>query len=166
MKTNEDQTGKKYLSEMIEFERDIAPHPITLILGGVGCGKTSFIKNLADGTIPGAEDLRFCFVTNRKNRVNQTVFDVYDDDRNINLFIDKLYYRGNLYEPGMGQMITNTGYEYIPDETLTNRRTSRMPSLGFSCTRYTKLSASKALTQFMTSCLSCSMYLYLMKFTP
>ena len=132
IKTNkeEQEERKKFLSEMIEFERDIKPYPITFILSGVGSGKTTYIKDLANGCIQGAEDLRFCFVTNRKNRVNQTIFDVYDDDKNINLFVENLYFKGNLYEPGMGQMISVAGYDYIPEEVMKYRRTNRIVRSG------------------------------------
>lgn len=75
---------KKYVSQLIDIERDIMPHGITAIWSGVGSGKNGFIEGIhrevikEDGTSERmdfrglAERYRVLLITSRKAKVTET----------------------------------------------------------------------------------------------
>jgi len=66
--------NKPVLSEVINFERDIAPYPLTMIYAGVGSGKSTFAELLMKGNeekgIPAKVVL---LITSRKAKVVETL---------------------------------------------------------------------------------------------
>ena len=75
---------EKYVSDLLDIEKDIVPYPVTAIWSGVGSGKNGFIKGVHikkendNGTITKtdvvgrAEKYRVLIVTSRKSKVNET----------------------------------------------------------------------------------------------
>lgn len=75
---------KKYISELLDIEKDIMPYGITAIWSGVGSGKNGFIEGIhkditrEDGTIERidfcglAEKYRVLLITSRKAKVRET----------------------------------------------------------------------------------------------
>jgi len=87
--TNDDLSGLEtegelpYLSETIDYERDIEPYPFIGIHAGVGSGKNSFIDSLArgytepdrNGHVQRFPQQTILLITSRRSKVNE----VYND---------------------------------------------------------------------------------------
>jgi len=85
--------NKPVLSEVINFERDIAPYPLTMIYAGVGSGKSTFAELLMNGSgqlgIPAKVVL---LITSRKAKVIETL------RGKVRYLNDRIQFRQNLLD--------------------------------------------------------------------
>ncbi|MDO4733547.1 MAG: hypothetical protein Q4B50_08570 [Bacillota bacterium] len=84
-------TSKPQLTDVINFETDIAPHPLVSIWAGVGAGKNYFVEQMVTGSeqyrIP---KMNVLIITSRKAKVAETlsknassITRIIDDDKTL-----------------------------------------------------------------------------------
>lgn len=88
-----EQENRPYLSEVIDYDRDIAPHQLIKIFAGVGSGKNTFVDNLAKGGVikhadgTPVEKQYILLITSRRAKVNEQLnSDVVVYDPSIGMF--------------------------------------------------------------------------------
>lgn len=83
------QDDRPYLSDVINYDEDIAPHQFIKIFAGVGSGKNTFVDNLAKGNVFRHSDGSFVkkkyilLITSRRSKVNEQLHSdavVYDPE--------------------------------------------------------------------------------------
>lgn len=68
--------NKPRVSEVIDYGRDIAPYPLTMIYAGLGSGKNTFAGHLMNGNEEyGIPKLNVLLITSRKAKVVETLSD-------------------------------------------------------------------------------------------
>ena len=65
--------GDKYLSDAIDYKRDIEPNFFVQIFAGVGSGKNYFIESMIKGTLEGCPRQTVLLITSRKAKVQETL---------------------------------------------------------------------------------------------
>lgn len=65
--------GEKYLSDAIDYKRDIEPNFFVQIFAGVGSGKNYFIESMIKGTLEGCPRQTVLLITSRKAKVQETL---------------------------------------------------------------------------------------------
>lgn len=86
--------GNKHLSEVISYEKDIAPYPFIQIYSGVGSGKNYFINQLingytetrTDGSTYEVPPHRVLCITSRRAKVNETQ---NDNNVSVGIYVDE-----------------------------------------------------------------------------
>ena len=98
--------GDKYLSDVIDYERDIKKHNFIAIYSGVGSGKNRFIDSFYkdDPEIPNPQ-MTVLLITSRRSKVNEVLADqkmdtdVVLDKKDVKTYIQgKVGHWGNLHE--------------------------------------------------------------------
>ena len=88
---------EEFVSEAIDYKRDIEPYPIIQLYAGVGSGKNTFIEKLILGEIKGApKGLNILMVTSRRAKVDETLT-YYDGENSLKIFCDKIGLEGNVF---------------------------------------------------------------------
>ena len=66
--------GNRTVSDVIKWDRDISPHKVVALYGGVGSGKSTFIKKLAKGDFTQDKEYKtVLLITSRKMPVEETL---------------------------------------------------------------------------------------------
>ena len=70
----ENPEEKKYLADVINYNRDIEPYQIIQLYAGVGSGKNTFIEKLIKGEIENSpKGLKVLLITSRRAKVDETL---------------------------------------------------------------------------------------------
>lgn len=79
------------LSDVIDYQKDIAPFRFVEIHAGPGAGKNTLIEMLAKGEMPGAPKMRVLLITSRRAKVDETFKTYLDsDNESLSLFKEKI----------------------------------------------------------------------------
>ena len=85
-----------FLSDVIDYNRDIKPYPIVQIYSGVGSGKNTYIEKLIKGEIDNApKGLKVLLITSRRAKVDETL-SYYDGESSLEIFCKKIGVNGNI----------------------------------------------------------------------
>ena len=79
--TNDIQTIRPHVSDVLDYEKDIKPYHVIEILAGTGAGKNYFVEKLA-------EDHKTLIITSRAAKVKQTVAKQTSKGNNYTRYID------------------------------------------------------------------------------
>lgn len=91
---------KLHLSDVIDYERDIAPYRLIEIHAGPGAGKNTMMEAFAKGEYPNAPKMRVLLITSRRAKVDET-FTTYEnpDQEALSLFKQKIGVAWDVTDP-------------------------------------------------------------------
>lgn len=72
------QQNIKYVSDVIDWDTDIEPYQVTLIICGCGSGKTTWIENLADSYMSNKTNHRIAQITSRSSKRKEELASGHD----------------------------------------------------------------------------------------
>lgn len=73
--------GDKYLSDAIDYKRDIEPNFFVQIFAGVGSGKNYLIESMINGELEGCPKQTVLLITSRKAKVQETLTQFKKNDK-------------------------------------------------------------------------------------
>lgn len=123
------------LSNVIDYQKDIAPYRFVEIHAGPGAGKNTLIEMLAKGEMPGAPKMRVLLITSRRAKVDETFATYLDsDNESLSLFKKRVGKAWDVVDPkgehvlaGIGNTICTSAFiagylknVYREDDTRTH----------------------------------------------
>lgn len=94
MNTDKYDNNQKYVTDVVDFNTQIMPYPVTFLIGGCGCGKNVWIDNIVEGNIPDIPKQKVALITSRASKRKETLSnDSYAGNVNFdgNVFIDDVF---------------------------------------------------------------------------
>lgn len=98
------------LSDVIDYQRDIAPYRFVEIHAGPGAGKNTLIEKFAKGEMPGAPKMRVLLITSRRAKVDETFATYLDsDNESLSLFKKRVGKAWDVVDPKGAHVLAGIG---------------------------------------------------------